>query len=82
MDLRTYIHQSLLESEKDKEESIQSEKDFREFAHKKMEAVFGDKLDEKRAKFTIDGFIDDNKDLVKNGDWGQLVGMFNKSFAD
>ena len=62
-------------------ESITNEKEFREFAKKKFEEVFGDDLDEKRMKFTIDGILDDNKDLVENGDWGELVGKLNKSFG-
>ena len=43
--------------------------------------VFGDDLDEEKMKETIDGLLDDNKDLVDDGEWGELVGMLNKSFA-
>lgn len=63
------------------EGEISNEKEFREFAKAKMEEVFGDELDEKRMKFTVDGFLKDNKDLVDKGEWGELVGMFNASFA-
>ena len=63
------------------EGEINNEKEFREFAKAKMEEVFGDELDKKRMKFTIDGFIKDNKKLVDKGEWGELVGMFNQSFA-
>lgn len=62
-------------------ESITNEKEFREFAKKKFEEVFGDDLDEKRMKFTVDGILDDNKELVEKGEWGKLVGMLNKSFG-
>ena len=30
---------------------------------------------------TIDGLLEDNKDLVEKGEWGELIGMLNKSFA-
>ena len=63
------------------EKSITNEKEFREFAKKKFEKVFGDDLDEKRMKSIIDGILDDNKELVEKGDWGQLIGMLNKSFS-
>ena len=63
------------------EGEINNEKEFREFAKAKMEEVFGDELDKKRMKFTIDGFLKDNKKLADNGEWGELVGMFNQSFA-
>lgn len=78
--MKTLI-QFLNEAVNEAEETIKNEKEFREFAKKKFEEVFGDDLDEKRMKFTIDGLIDDNPDLVKNGEWGELVGMLNKSFG-
>ena len=62
-------------------ETIKSEKDFREYAENKFKEVFGDELDEKEMKETIDGLLKDNKDLVDNNEWGELVGMLNKSFA-
>ena len=62
-------------------ESITNEKEFREFAKKKFEEVFGDDLDEKRMEFTVNGILDDNKELVEKGEWGKLVGMLNKSFG-
>ena len=62
-------------------ETIKDEKSFREFAKKKFEEVFGDDLDEKKMKETIDGLLNDNKDLVDKGEWGELVGMLNKSFG-
>lgn len=63
------------------EGTIKSEKDFREAARAKFEEVFGDELDEEQMKETIDGLLDDNKDLVEKGKWGELIGMLNQSFA-
>jgi hypothetical protein len=63
------------------EGKIESEKDFREYAENKFKEVFGDELDEKEMNDTIDGLIKDNKELVDAGEWGELVGMLNKSFA-
>lgn len=77
MRLSQFIAHQLNESD----EKIGNEKEFREFAMAKMKAVFKDKLDEERAKFTIDGFIKNNKKKVEAGEWGELVGMFNQSFA-
>lgn len=62
-------------------ESIKDEKTFRDYAENKFKEVFGDKLDEKKMKDTIDGLLNDNKDLVEAGEWGELVGMLNKSFG-
>lgn len=70
-----------LESEMIIEGKISSEKDFREYAKNKFKEVFGDELDEDKMNKTIDGLIKDNKELVDAGDWGELVGMLNKSFA-
>lgn len=63
------------------EGEIKSEKDFREYAENKFKEVFGDELDEQEMNDTIDGLLKDNKDLVDNNEWGELVGMLNKSFA-
>lgn len=63
------------------EETIKDEKSFREAARAKFEEVFGDKLDENKMKEVIDGLLNDNKDLVEGGHWGELIGMLNKSFA-
>ena len=80
--LNEYV-QGLLNEAKEQpaEETIKSEKDFREAARKKFEEVFGDKLDEKKMNDTIDGLLKDNQDLVNGGHWGELIGMLNKSFA-
>ena len=63
------------------EETIKDEKSFREAAKAKFEEVFGDDLDEDQMKKTIDGLLKDNKDLVEKGEWGELIGMLNKSFS-
>jgi hypothetical protein len=63
------------------EGEIKSEKDFRDAAKAKFEEVYGDDLDEDKMNDTIDGIINDNKDLVDDGDWGALIGILNKSFA-
>ena len=64
------------------EAKISSEKEFREAAEKKFEEVFGDELDEKKMKDTIDGLLNDNKELVEKGEWAELIGMLNKSFSN
>jgi len=76
-DLKDFVLESLNEAE----ETIKSEKDFREAARAKFEEVFGDDLDEDKMNETIDGLLKDNKDLVEKGEWGELIGMLNKSFA-
>lgn len=70
-----------LNSETIMEGKVSSEKDFREYAEKKFKEVFGDELDEKEMNDTIDGLLNDNTELVDAGEWGELVGMLNKSFA-
>ena len=68
------------ELEKSKE-TIKSEDDFREYAEKKFKTVFGDKLDQDKMKKTIDGIIEDNKKKVEDGEFGDLIGILNKSFG-
>lgn len=63
------------------EGEIKSEEDFREYAENKFKEVFGDDLDKDEMNETIDGLLKDNKELVDAGEWGELVGMLNKSFA-
>lgn len=62
------------------EGKIKSEEDFRAAAKKKFEAVFGDDLDEDEMNKTIDGLLKDNKELVDDGKWGELIGILNNSF--
>lgn len=76
--LSEFIKESLNESN----ESIKSEKDFREYAEKKFKEAFGDELDEDKMNDTIEGILDDNSELVDNDEWGELVGILNKSFAN
>lgn len=82
-DLRTYLRESLEEKhvQESAEESIKNEKDFRDYAENKFKEVFGDDLDEKQMKETIDGILEDNKEAVEKGDWGELIGILNKSFG-
>jgi glutathionyl-hydroquinone reductase len=76
------LEQLMVEADDNKaEETITNEKEFRAAAKAKFEEVFGDDLDEERMKMTIDGILDDNPDLVKNNEWGELIGMLNKSFG-
>lgn len=63
------------------EPTIKDEKSFREAARAKFEEVFGDDLDEDQMKKTIDGLLEDNKDLVEKGEWAELIGMLNASFG-
>lgn len=73
--LSDYITEALLV-----EGEIKSEKDFREYAEKKFEEVFGDDLDEDKMNKVIDGILDKYKDEADKGNWGKLVGVLNKSF--
>ena len=72
-----FLKESLMVNEGE----IKSEKDFREYAENKFKEVFGDELDEDQMNETIEGLLQDNKELVDAGEWGELVGMLNKSFA-
>lgn len=76
--LSEFIKESIIEES----ESIKSEKDFRKAAEAKFKKVFGDELDEDKMNETIDGILKDNKDLVDDGKWGELIGILNKSFAN
>ena len=64
------------------EETITDEKSFRDYAENKFKEVFGDELDEDKMKETIDGILNDYKEDAEKGDWGKLVGVLNKSFAE
>lgn len=75
--LAQYLSESLNESK----ESVKDEKSFRAAAESKFKEVFGDDLDEDQMKKTIDGLLKDNKELVDKGEWGELIGMLNKSFS-
>lgn len=87
--LSDFIKESILEDEEgfmnedliNEESEIKSEKDFREYARKKFEEVFGDELDEDKMNETIEGILKDNKEAVESGDWGELIGILNKGFV-
>ncbi len=63
------------------EAEVKNEKEFREYAEKKLKEVHGDDYDEAKAKEMIDGILEDNKELVEKDDWGALVGVLNKGVA-
>ena len=63
------------------EGKVSSEKDFRDFAEKMAKEAFGDDFDEDKFKETIDKFLDDNKDLVDDGNWAELVGKWEQGFT-
>lgn len=77
--LSEYLKESLININEN--ETIKDEKSFRKAAEAKFKEVFGDDLDENQMKETIDGLLNDNKELVEKGEWGELIGMLNKSFA-
>ena len=60
---------------------VKSEKDFREFAEKMAKEAFGDDFDEDKFKETIDKFLDDNKDLVDDDKWAEVVGKWKEGFT-
>ena len=73
------ITEFLYEALNEAEETIKNADDFRSYAENKFKEVFGDKVDEDEMKKVIDGLIEQQeKDDL---DWGEVVGMLNKSFA-
>ena len=82
--LSEFLNESLhgeIEGSQINEGKITDEKSFREAAEAKFKEAFGDELDEQKMKDIIDGILKDNNDLVKDGKWGELMGMLNKSFT-
>lgn len=63
------------------EGEVKSEKDFREFAEKMAREAFGDEFDEDKFKDTVEGFLKDHEDLVKDENWGELVGVWKAGFT-
>ena len=59
-------------------QSITDEKSFKAYAENKFKKVFGDKLDTDKMNQIVDGIIDK---YGKDGNWGQAVGVLNKSFG-
>ena len=63
------------------ESEVKSEEEFREFATKMCKEAHGDDFDEDKCKEAIDGFLEDNKDLVEKEEWGELVGKWEEGFT-
>lgn len=63
------------------EGEVNNEKEFREFAAAMAKEAFGDKYDESKLNKTVDGFLEDNKELVDKGEWAELVGMWKQGFT-
>ena len=63
------------------EGKVSSEKDFRDFAEKMAKEAFGDDFDEDKFNDTIDKFLDDNKALVDDSKWVELVGKWEQGFT-
>lgn len=82
--LTEFLNESLNNQEQIEvnEAEIKSEQEFKDAAKAKFEEVFGDELDEEKMNDTINGILEDNKNLVENGEWGELMGILNKSFAE
>lgn len=83
-DITVFLTEQLQASEAEanlNEGKVESEKDFREFATKMCKEAHGDDYDEDKCKETIDKFLDDNKDLVDDGDWDELVGKWKAGFV-
>lgn len=80
--LTDFLMESLNIQITENEDKINSEKTFKEYAHKKFKAVFGDEYDEEQANEVIDGILNDYKEQAEAGEWGELVGVLNKSFAN
>lgn len=60
------------------ESSIESEKDFREYAEKKFKEEFSNELDKKKMNTAIDNLI---KDYKEDEGWSALVKTLNKIFT-
>lgn len=78
--LTDYINEMLNTTEEVKvdeavvnEGEIKSEDDFRAAAKAKFEEAFGDDLDDNKMNDTIEGILNDNKDLVEAGEWESLL---------
>ena len=78
---KIYGHETEEEEQEAVKETIKNEDDFKKYAENKFKVVFGDNLDKDKMKKTIDGLLKDNKKLVDDKEWGELVGVLNKSFG-
>lgn len=81
-DIKDFINEALLSETalNEASESIKSEEDFKNYAKNKFEKAFGDDLDEDKMNKVVDGILKKYSEDAKNGDWGKLVGVLNKSF--
>ena len=81
-DITTFLNEQFESAKANVTEGeVKSEKDFRDFAEKMAKEAFGDNFDEDKFKETIDKFLDDNKDLVDDNKWGELVGKWEQGFT-
>lgn len=81
-DITTFLNEQFESQEANITESeVKSEKDFRDFAKKMSKDAFGDDFDEDKCKEAVDKFLDDNKDLVDDEKWGELVGKWKQGFT-
>lgn len=80
--IKDFINEALLSETalNEASESIKSEEDFKDYAKNKFEEAYGDDLDEDKMNDVVDGILKDYSEDAKNGDWGKLVGVLNKSF--
>jgi hypothetical protein len=81
-DITVFLTEQLQAEETPLNESkVESEKDFRDFAVKMCKEAHGDDFDEDKCKETIDKFLEDNKDLVDEDKWAEVVGKWEAGFA-
>lgn len=81
-DITVFLNEQFEETKANVTEAeIKSEKEFRDYATNMCKEAHGDDFDEDKCKEAIDGFLNDNKELVEKEEWGELVGMWNKGFA-
>lgn len=71
-----FLYESLEVNEAENE--IKNAEEFKEYAKKKFQEVYGDSLDEDEMNKIIDGIIADQGD---DEDWGKAVGKLNEAFA-
>ena len=82
-DITTFLNEQFeaLSANINEDGEVKSEKDFREFAEKMAREAFGDDFDEDKFKETVDKFLEDNKDLVDDDNWAEIVGMWEQGFT-
>ena len=81
-DITEFLTEKLNENDANVNEAkVESEKDFREFAEKMSKEAFGDDFDADKCKETIDKFLEDNKDLIDEDKWDEVVGKWKEGFT-